>query len=349
MITIQKAACLLAVTVSVACGPGSKGQLSQTSEQQGARAQTDEFESGSAASVLIYNGSTVLTIPNPLNRGVLVMKDGKRTLEGLVMPLLLTRQVRAAHKNFASTLQFYADQFGRNGYDGEGSPVRAAVELQRYHLLPLFGLKNNAAWMDQFNHFVFGAGDSKLGGFSSAIDVVAHEFTHAVISSTSNLQYVGQSGAVNEHLADVFGEFVQHVVDPASTPFLIGETVLRGEYAQKAKALRDMLNPAKGLSVQPGHMNEIPDAFGTGCKPAADNDNCGVHILSGIPNKAVALMIGKLGWDALYQLFYTVMTERLNETSDFAEYRDAVVSECRATLPAASCQVVVQSFAAVGL
>lgn len=342
-----RAASLLLMSLTIACGP--KHSPASSSEIMSAPAAAEELEADAAAGVLIYNGSTVLTIPNPLNRGVLVMKNGKRTLQGRLMPLLMTRQVRAAHQNFAATLKFYRDAFGRDGYDGKGGAVRASVELQRYHFLPLFGLKNNAAWMAPFNQFVFGAGDSKLGGFSSAIDVVAHEFTHAVISSTSNLQYVGQSGAVNEHLADVFGEFVQNAVDPESTPFLIGETVLRGEFAQKARALRDMLEPGTGLSAQPAHMNEIPDALGQDCRPSRTNDNCGVHILSGIPNKAVALMIKNLGWNQLYDLFYTVMTERLTETSDFADYRDAVVSVCKETLPAASCQVVVDSFKAVGL
>ena len=32
-----------------------------------------------------------------------------------------------------------------------------------------------------------------------AYDVAGHEFTHAVTSSESNLEYYGESGAINEH------------------------------------------------------------------------------------------------------------------------------------------------------
>ena len=47
-------------------------------------------------------------------------------------------------------------------------------------------------------------------GFASADDVVGHEMTHGVISHNADLFYWGQSGAINESLADVMGEIVDH-------------------------------------------------------------------------------------------------------------------------------------------
>ena len=65
-----------------------------------------------------------------------------------------------------------------------------------------------------------------------------------------------------------FGEIVQHYYNPGSEPYLIGETVLRGSLAERARALRDMRHPDKGLSVQPGKMSEIPEQFKFGCVAA---------------------------------------------------------------------------------
>ena len=45
-------------------------------------------------------------------------------------------------------------------------------------------------------------------GFASADDVVGHELTHGVTEFSSHLFYYYQSGAINESLSDVFGEFV---------------------------------------------------------------------------------------------------------------------------------------------
>jgi Zn-dependent metalloprotease len=74
-----------------------------------------------------------------------------------------------------------------------------------------------------------------------------------------------------------------------------------------------------------------------------------VHILSGIPNRAVALTIQQIGWDDAEPLFYAVMTERLGPDSDFADYRDAVLAECAARLSEASCALVEGAFSQVGL
>lgn len=343
---------LASATILQACGQAPAQEQKQVSNEE-AMILDAEQEAGSdtngLGSVIVYNASLVLTIPTPINRGIKVLQDGELTFQGRIVPLLVSPSALAASDNLTKTREFYRAVFDRNSYDGLGAPIRAAVDVQRYHLVPILGLKENAAWMQPFKHFVFGAGGDGLAGFADALDVIAHEFTHAVVSSTSNLQYVGQSGALNEHLADVFGEIVQHYYNPGSEPYLIGETVLRGELAEKARALRDMRHPDKGLSVQPGKMSEIPEELRVGCVAAMNNDNCGVHTLSGIPNFVATKVIDALGWDAAAKLYYAVMTQRLTTTSDFAEYREAMVSECAATLDEASCDQVVDAFASAGL
>ena len=185
------------------------------------------------------------------------------------------------------------------------------------------------------------------------IDVVGHEYTHAVIQTTSNLKYEGQSGALNEHLADVFGIIVNNLHNKSlSNPYLIGATVLAGEYAKKAHALRDMMDPGKGLSKQPGHMNDLKTErfakFGEGCKSTRENDNCGVHVLSGIPNKMSALVMSAIGIQESAELFYNVMTKRLTENSQFADYRSALMEECK-TQSSDTFTIVDEALKAVGI
>lgn len=339
-----------------ACGAGPRPTPKAVPNYGSDVIQADELgltsaddQVGGTGDIVIYNAAAVVAIPSPLNRGVKVLVNGKATFEARLAPALVTGEANDAQTYFSFVRDYYANTFGRLSYDGQGSPIRAAVDAQRFHLLDILGVRNNAAWIQPFKMFVFGEGGSELGGFASAVDVIGHEFTHAVISSTSKLAPGGQSGALNEHLADVFGEMIQHRLAPESRPFLIGESVLRGKLAKKAAALRDMLHPEKSLDPQPTQMNEIDDEYKPGCIETRANDLCGVHLLNGVPNRAAALIIQAIGWDTAEKLFYTVMTERLTANSDFIDYRNQMVQECEATLPRATCDQVSAAFQTVGL
>nr|MBA2404823.1 M4 family metallopeptidase [Bdellovibrionales bacterium] len=217
--------------------------------------------------------------------------------------------------------------------------------------LDITGQRQNAAWAK--TRFLFGAGKKNgLDGMVNAIDVVGHEYTHAVIQTSSNLKYEGQSGALNEHLADVFGAIININYNNPSNPYLIGSSILHGEYAAKAEALRDMMDPAKGLSPQPAHMKELESApfnkFAAGCVATGENDRCGVHILSGIPNRMSALVISVIGAEKSAKLFYNVMTQRLSENSNFADYRVALMEECK-SISKETCEIVDDALSNVGM
>ena len=76
-------------------------------------------------------------------------------------------------------------------------------------------------------------------GFADADDVVGHEMSHGVIDRTSDLFYLVQSGAINESLADIMGEIVDHrfVSDGDTTgDWRLGEDLPGG-------AIRDLEDP----------------------------------------------------------------------------------------------------------
>jgi Zn-dependent metalloprotease len=127
----------------------------------------------------------------------------------------------------------------------------------------------NAFW----NGFQMFYGD----GFASADDVVGHEMTHGVIQHNANLLYWGQSGAINESLADVMGEIVDHRnPGPGDKPtsWTVGEDLPIG-------AVRDMQKPSRFGQ---------PDAMNSPLYVGGIDDNGGVHTDSGVGNKAFYLI-----------------------------------------------------------
>ena len=296
--------------------------------------------------IKIYDAEFVPQIINMFKPGRLVLENGKKKT------LIIPRTARILNTNLEKVRDFYAEEFSRKSWDDKGSPILASVNLNRFTFWDLLGSKQNAAWTK--TRFIFGAGSRKgLDNFEKALDVVGHEYTHAVIQTTSNLKYEGQSGALNEHLADVFGIIINYRHNRNLTnPYLIGATVLHGEYAKKAAALRDMMDPSKGLSPQPGHMEELKAGrfakFAQGCVSTASNDNCGVHILSGIPNKMSALVMSAIGIEESAELFYNVMTKRLTANSQFADYRAALMEECKSQ-SSDTCAIVDDALSSVGI
>lgn len=91
---------------------------------------------------------------------------------------------------------------------------------------------------------VFGDGGEFLNNFTGCIDVIGHELTHAITEHTTPFDYIGQSGALNEHVSDVFGIMIKQKVQHEKSSvadWLIGEDcILPGV---KGTALRSMKAP----------------------------------------------------------------------------------------------------------
>ena len=143
---------------------------------------------------------------------------------------------------------------------------------------------DNAFW--DGTQMVFGDGDGVIFlPFTRSVDVIGHELAHGVTQYTSGLNYQDQSGALNESVSDVFGVLVKQR--------LLGQTADQADWLVGAEllapgvngvALRSMAapgtaydDPRLGKDPQPGHMRDYVDTT---------DDNGGVHINSGIPNKA---------------------------------------------------------------
>jgi len=118
--------------------------------------------------------------------------------------------------------------------------------------------------------------------YAGADDVVGHEMTHGIIDQNSQLFYWFQSGAINESIADIMGEIVDHRNPSAGdTPgdWRLGEDLPIG-------AIRDLQTPSASPYLQPDRMTSplyTADSNGYG-------DNGGVHTNSGVGNKTAYLI-----------------------------------------------------------
>jgi Zn-dependent metalloprotease len=226
--------------------------------------------------------------------------------------------VNRAFDGFGVTRTFYRDQFQRDSIDGRGMRLLGYVHRGDNY--------NNAFWDGQ--RMVFGDGDGQVfSDFTGSLDVIAHELAHGVTEHTANLEYRNQSGALNESMSDVAGAMVkqwslQQTAEQAD--WLIGAEVFTPHI--DADALRSMKAPGTafdnklfGKDPQPDHMDrfvQLPDT--------PKGDNGGVHVNSGIPNKAFFLVstgIGGNSWEAPGQIWYEALRAS-NPTTQFQEFAD---------------------------
>jgi Zn-dependent metalloprotease len=229
--------------------------------------------------------------------------------------------VNRAFEGLGFTREFYKKFFGRDSIDGRGMRLDGYVHR---------GLRyNNAFWDGQ--EMIFGDGDGKIfTDFTKSLDVIAHELTHGVTEFTANLEYHNQSGALNESMSDVFGSLVKQWSlgqKAEAADWLIGAELFTPDIP--ADALRSMKAPGEaynndllGKDPQPDHMNGFVNQPDT-----EEGDWGGVHINSGIPNKAfylTAVAIGGFAWEAPGRIWY----ESLLASNEFTKFQDFADTTC---------------------
>ena len=223
--------------------------------------------------------------------------------------------VTEAYDSSGSTYDFFKKVFDRNSIDTRGMKLDSTVHYGDDY--------NNAFWNG--TQMVYGDGDGDIfQRFTKSIDVIGHELTHGITQYEAALEYESQAGALNESFSDVFGSLVKQYVfkqkvDKAD--WLIGN----GLFTKKVKgvALRSMKKPGTayddptiGKDPQPGHMKDFVDTT---------SDNGGVHINSGIPNRAfylTAIELGGYAWEKAGKIWYTTLKDRLRENSNFQQAAD---------------------------
>ncbi len=226
--------------------------------------------------------------------------------------------VDEAATGITESLALFGD-YGRSSFDDQGATVVATVHYERDY--------DNAFWNG--TQLVFGDGDGRVfDRFTKPIDVLGHELAHAVTQFTANLTYQGQSGALNESMSDVFGSCIKqrHLgQDAAAADWLVGEGIFLPGI--NGRALRSMTDP--GTAYDDPLIGKDPQVGSMADFVVTSDDNGGVHLNSGIPNRAfviAARAIGGQTWSGAGQIWFDALTSGLDEDSDFATFAAATVA-----------------------
>jgi Zn-dependent metalloprotease len=227
--------------------------------------------------------------------------------------------VNRAYDYSGYTYKFYKDVLGWDSLNNKGMSLLSTVH---------YGSKYNNAFWDG-SEMYYGDGDGKkFNSFTSCMEIVGHELSHGVVSNTSNLRYQYQPGALNESFADVFGVLTKMYNDDKTVDndeyWIQGVGIFTSKV--QGQGIRSLANPGTayddpifGKDSQPAHMDDFQDL-------TLWEDNGGVHINSGIPNKAfynIAMELGGKAWKKAGKIWFITLRDRLNQESQF---KDAAIA-----------------------
>lgn len=284
----------------------------KTSEQM--RGQREALADFSAAAFrvavatkerIVYDARNGSNLP-----GIIARREGE--------PAVADVAVNEAYDGSGVTYDLFNDIYQRNSIDGNGMRLDSTVHYQTGY--------DNAFWDGE--QMVYGDGDENLPAderlfnrFTIALDVIGHELTHGVTQFEARLNYIQQSGALNESMSDVFGSLVKQYQlnqTAAQADWIIGAGLLTSNV--NGVGIRSMKapgtaydDPVLGKDPQPAHMRDYVNTI---------SDNGGVHINSGIPNHAfyiTAMELGGNAWTKAGQIWYVTLKDKLTATSRFQD------------------------------
>ena len=218
----------------------------------------------------------------------------------------------SAHYHGEKAYDYFKNTFNRNSINGQGGNIISLINIVESD-----GSQMDNAFWNGAAMFYGNGNQAFTAPLAKALDVAGHEMSHGVIQTTANLEYQGESGALNESFADIFGAMIDR------NDWKMGEDVVNTSIFSSG-ALRDLSDPHNGGSSlndpgwQPAHYTE---------RYTGNQDNGGVHINSGIPNKAYYLFAnnGSVGKDKAELVYYRALTQYLVKSSKFVDCRIAVV------------------------
>ncbi len=248
-----------------------------------------------------------------------------------------------AYDGLGATYDYYAKVHQRHSIDDAGLALDATVHYGRQY--------DNAFWNG--TQMVFGDGDGDLfNRFTISLDVIAHELTHGVTEDEARLVYVGQSGALNESISDVFGSLVKQYArkqTAAKADWLIGEGLFTAKV--DGVALRSMKAPGTAFDDPLLGKDDQPATMDGYVRTSSDNG--GVHTNSGIPNHAfyrAAIGFGGHAWEQAGVIWYAALRDKaLKPTATFAAFAERTAQQADRLFGAPARAIVVDAWHAVGV
>ncbi|MCM6776539.1 M4 family metallopeptidase [Nocardia sp. CDC159] len=228
---------------------------------------------------------------------------------------------------FGNTEGFYAKNtqlpgnltsyIGKDTGDGHGTALRGTVRICDVSECPYA----NAFWYN--GHMAYGSG-------VTTEDITGHELTHGVTERVNGLQYRYESGAINESMSDIFGEFV-FLADTAN-PCNTAANRWKLGACSSLGVIRDMKNPK---------AYRQPDTYKGTYWYTGSGDNGGVHTNSGVGNKAAQLLVDggshngvnvtAIGLEKTAALYWTTQT-LLTSNATYRTLGSALNNACKANV-----------------
>lgn len=312
--------------------------------------QNDEFPGHAHSDLPICSRSDLSLddkIPNPNVLHMphedyqIIMKEGD-----IVAP---SNAARIVYESVGKVRSFYKEKLGIDKLFGCDSQINAVIHYGKDY--------PNAFWNSQA--IFFGDGDRLYTrAFYNDIDIIGHELSHAFVTFTTDFDYWFQSGALNESVADVIGMMVkQYAANERAdeSNWLLGENLFLDR--ANAPALRSMKAPGTAYNIpvpgqrnmkdmQVGHMKDYMHL-------SMLQDNGGVHINSGIPNKAFYLLATALGgysWEVAGKVWIKTMYDTtLHSKTTFKEFAKATINTATQEFDYSVADATRKSWEGVGL
>lgn len=227
------------------------------------------------------------------------------------------RAAVTAHRHGALVQDFYKRILQRDGIDDHGMELESIVNCSRAEDQPPPEWINACWWNKRMWYGQARDGNGRLVSMARFLDIIAHELTHGVIESTSEVVYRDQSGALNESFADTFGVIIANWYRaPAPENIRTWGWRIGAGLGAHGTPLRDFADPSS--LGDPAHMD---DYLWT------KQDLGGVHANSNIHNKAVHGMLTSVapGGDAVLSAeeWTVILYMALMHLPRIAQFEDA--------------------------
>ena len=230
------------------------------------------------------------------------------------------------HAYMGWTYDYYFLVHERKGMDDGNRELLLCVHL---------GDDYQNAFFDPSNKYMFfGDGNPATSyPYVTALDVVAHEFSHGVTDATSQLIYASESGALNEAFSDIMAAGVEFYHQRPGSGYMMADWVMGEDCSKSFKPMRSLSNPA-GIAVWGGRY---PDHYSKRwvLPVDADNDWGGVHInctigshwffllAAGGTNRTSGMAVEGIGVEKASKIAYRAWVNYLHPSSNFRGARTA--------------------------
>ena len=245
-----------------------------------------------------------------------------------------------SHWCMEKSLDYYSIIHARNSWNNANGGI---FILQN----ALFNCSPPASPCPNGQNASFGGGTMLVGNADNAfdiddynsLDIVAHEFTHGVTETSSNLVYNREPGALNESFSDILGASCHAwLFGLSGNTWKVGFDRKNPNNTSQSLYIRNMSNPND--KSDPDTYKSAPFWIPTTTPTDSLGDNWGVHTNSGVQNYMYYLLTGGgsgtndngvpfslvgIGIVAARDIAYRTLAFYLTSTSQYADARNAWV------------------------